>query len=33
MTDDKKTIFVLPFNAKKTHKIAWERIHNKLDEL
>lgn len=28
-----KTVFVLPFNSKKTKDIAWDRIYNKLDSL
>lgn len=31
--DDDKTVFVLPFNTKKTKEIAWERIKNKLESL
>lgn len=31
--EDNKTVFVLPFNAKKTKDIAWERIKNKLESL
>ncbi len=33
MSDGKNTVFVLPFNVRKTKSIAWERINKKLEDL